>query len=170
MFDDGTTLAAIPEGFDEELALAISTVPTSDDDYQRLEDLSGESADDWRAYFAFSKAHGGRPVECEGRSIFEDGWGWSATRVSGPGYRPPQAPGEVLRLKLAYWEIRRRQTVDLANRLRAVLADPRADLTPELFAPVRDALKSCEDEIDLCSGKLAELENDDCVSPPPPIS
>ena len=158
MFDDGTTLEAISEGADEELVRAITTVPTTDADYERLEDLSGEDANDWRAYFAFSKAHGGRPIEFEGRSVFEDGWGYSSNHPGGPAYRPPQAPGELLRLRLGYWETRRRQTAELANRLRGVLADPRADLTPDLFAPVRDALKSCEDEIDLCNRTLEELD------------
>ena len=166
MFDDSATLAAIPEGFDEELARAISSVPTTDDDYQRLEDLSGEDASDWRAYFAFSRSHGAHPVEFEGKSLFEDGWGYSSTHPGGPAYPSPQAPGELLRLRLGYWETRRRQTVDLANRLRAVLADPRADLTPDVFAPVRDALKSCEDEIDLCNRTLEELDHD-CVPEPP---
>ena len=158
MFDDGTTLAAIPEGFDEELARAISSVPTTDADYERLEELSGEDANDWRLYFAFSSAHGGHPVAFENRSLFEDGWGYSSTHPGGPAYRPPQAPGELVRLKISYWEIRRRQTVELANRLRGVLADPRADLTPELFSPVRDALKSCEDEIAECNRKLEDLD------------
>ena len=162
MFDDSATLGAISDVDDQEMMRLSMLESPTDDDYDRLEDLSGEDAADWRAYFAFSKAHGGHPIEFEGRSIFEDGWGWSATRVSGPAYRPPQAPGEMLRVKLGYWEIRRRQTAELANRLHKILADARANLTPEMFAPVRAALKSCEDEIALCNRTLEELDHD-CV-------
>ena len=158
MFDDSATLAAISDVDDQEMMRLSMLQSPSQDDLQKLEALTGTDASDWKVYFDFSRAHGGHPVACEGRSLFEDGWGWSATRVSGPAYRPPQAPGEMLRVKLAYWEIRRRQTAELANRLRGVLADPRADLTPELFSPVRDALKSCEDEIAECNRKLEDLD------------
>jgi hypothetical protein len=62
---------------------------------------------DWRAYFEeFCAAHGGEPVEFEGRLIFRDGWAYSKSDHKGPEWAPGTEQ-ERTRIALAYWTMRR---------------------------------------------------------------
>jgi len=77
---------------------------------------------DWRAYFfRFSTEHGGDPVQFEGRLLWADGWGHSATDYRGPEYPPPEDPVELARLARAYWQERRRMVTAERRLLSARL-------------------------------------------------
>lgn len=67
---------------------------------------------DWRAYFEeFCELHG-KPVEANGRLLFQDGWTYSRTDLSGPEYPPPQDEKYLAELKRQYWEIRLRNATE----------------------------------------------------------
>jgi hypothetical protein len=65
---------------------------------------------DWPAYYAkFKEKHGLYPIKFgKGRILFEDGWTYSSTDISGPEYPPPSHPHELWKLKVTYWYHRRR--------------------------------------------------------------
>lgn len=61
---------------------------------------------DWRAYFdGFCELHG-KPVDCRGRLLFQDGWTYSRTDHSGPEWPPPTDPKELAEFQRDYWSIR----------------------------------------------------------------
>jgi len=157
-FADTGALQVLPELTDEDKRL-MSVGPKSDEDFERLEELTGVDAADWRVYWAFRTKHG-EPmhVRSEGKLLFPDAWQYSATRPAGPSYPPPSGPVEVLRLKLLYWESRRNYVLREAAALRAVLCDPRVDESPEAFGGLRSRLKWLEAAAVECTTRLRELE------------
>jgi len=84
--------------------------PDSNDD--REPTIQSQIELNWQAYFyAFSKLHGGNPVEFEGRLLWQDGYMYSKSDYLGPEWPPPRNRKELLRLRAAYWT-RRRKIVD----------------------------------------------------------
>lgn len=62
---------------------------------------------DWREYFlAFKEKHGGKPVELDGRLVFEDGWSYAKDDYRGPEHPPPNEPVLLWNLKRRYWKRR----------------------------------------------------------------
>src|SRR3990167_5221453 len=61
---------------------------------------------DWCAYFeGFCEQHG-KPVDCHGRLLFQDGWMYSRTDPSGPEWPPPVEAKKLAELQREYWDIR----------------------------------------------------------------
>lgn len=59
---------------------------------------------DWRRYFRdFDAAHGGNPVEIDGRLVWEDGWSYSSHDYRGPEWPPPERLADLNALLLKYW-------------------------------------------------------------------
>jgi hypothetical protein len=79
---------------------------------------------DWRAYFRnFVETHG-EPIRADGRLLFRDGWGYSATSHAGPEFPPPSDPEQLQSLQRLYWtrqlaKLKDEQT-GLANRIRGL--------------------------------------------------
>lgn len=64
-------------------------------------------------------------MKYNGRLLFADGWGYSMTDVRGPEFPPPEDPEELLRLRVAYWSIRRKQVIAEYNYLHRMISEMR---------------------------------------------
>lgn len=63
---------------------------------------------DWVAYYERFKEIHGDPVKWRGRLLFRDGWTYSSTDYAGPEWPPPTDAIELMRMRRAYWVLRKR--------------------------------------------------------------
>lgn len=90
----------------------------------------------WRDYWnRFRETHGD-PVPYKGRLLFADGWMYSATDYRGPEWAPPEDEGELRKLQLHYWLVRRR-IVDLEHRQLWTVIKQIKETRASRSAPVR---------------------------------
>ena len=110
---------------------------------------------------AFCETHGGPVphVEDSSRLLFHDGWTFDALDPAGPAYPPPSDPSERRRLRTLYWETRQAVVAREADYLRGLLLDPRCEAVPGIFAPYRQQLTWCEQDMKRTTQALKELED-----------
>ena len=110
---------------------------------------------------AFCWEHGAPVPHAEdtSRLLFSDGWTFDALDPAGPAYPPPSDPMEVKRLRRLYYETRAAVVAREADYLRAMMLDPRAEAVPQVFAPYREQLKWCEEDLKRTTQALKEVED-----------
>lgn len=79
---------------------------------------------DFRAYFRNFIVEHGEPIRADGRLLFRDGWGYSATDHAGPEFPPPTDPEVLRQLQKQYWTRQylklNSERTPLANQIQAL--------------------------------------------------